>query len=554
MSRARGVAITPAVLLAVAAAALFFWKLGDTGLVNGDEGFYHTVARNMLASGDYTRLEFTGEHRVYDTFMNAPLQYWARAGLIAALGDNYWSMRGLSALFAVLSIVATYWLGASIGGTRAGVLAALAQMTTFQFVYLHSARTGELEPVVCFVLTFTVLLFLRSIERGRGWLGHHLCLIALVNIKAPLVLIPVAAELVFLLVTPVARRRLPGWLAFGAAILPVALAWHIGQFVALGSDAWNVIAKMSGQASGEELQRERGAFANAGFYAETMLHGAYPYVFAFPVALLGMLAARLSRRRKRRALHTALMAAAVLLFFLLVAKSYPWYVIPAYPFLCVLAGCWLSRFVGARSRVGFLIGAAIIAGLCAATWPQRVNPFEDTAMKLDTTVHWRSWFGLSPTVTAALAVASGLCVLVISNRVSQRSRRALGAWALTLALLMIGGYRVLDALRATSFVSPTEQVYLDLQLRRAAGEPIEFPVDLPQLGNTRVRYFFGDDYEIVRATGQPGVVYQLIGAGKTPHDPPRQRYLTKVPKRRRGRASPPETDDEARPDRRDNRP
>ncbi|RMF71716.1 MAG: phospholipid carrier-dependent glycosyltransferase, partial [Planctomycetota bacterium] len=336
-SRGRPVAVAPALLLGALSCGVIFWKLGETGLVNGDEGFYHAVARNMLASGDFTRLEFTGEHRVYDTFMNAPLQYWARAALIASLGDNYWSMRCLSALFAVLAIVTTYWLAAGIGGTRAGLLAGLLLLTTFQFLFLHGARTGELEPIVCFVLLLTCLLFVRCVERDRGWLGHHLCLLALVNLKAPLVLIPLCAELVFLLSVRPARRRLAGWIAWGAAVAPFALAWHIGQLFALGDEAWSVLSKMSGQASGEALRRERGPLVNAAFYAQTMLFGAYPHVFVFLVAVVGMPAARMSRRRKRCVAHVLLVAITVLAFFLMVAKSYPWYVIPAYPFLCVLA-------------------------------------------------------------------------------------------------------------------------------------------------------------------------------------------------------------------------
>ena len=51
--------------LAVLSGALFCFGLGSYSVVNGDEGFYHAVARNMLASGNWFRIEFTGEHRIY---------------------------------------------------------------------------------------------------------------------------------------------------------------------------------------------------------------------------------------------------------------------------------------------------------------------------------------------------------------------------------------------------------------------------------------------------------------------------------------------------------
>ena len=87
----------PAALIALSLPVLFY-GLGSYSVVNADEGFYHYVARNMVETGNWLRLEFTGEHRIYDTFMNAPIQYWARGLVIAIFGDSLWTMRILSAV------------------------------------------------------------------------------------------------------------------------------------------------------------------------------------------------------------------------------------------------------------------------------------------------------------------------------------------------------------------------------------------------------------------------------------------------------------------------
>jgi 4-amino-4-deoxy-L-arabinose transferase-like glycosyltransferase len=145
----------------------------------------------MLASGNFLELRSGGAVYVYDTFANAPLQYWARAGVASVLGKSMLSMRILSALSALLAVLVTYRLVLYLGGRRAGLAAGIVLITSFQFLYLHSARTGELEPTVCLLLVSCALLFIRTIdEPSRHWWPHHLLLAVLFNLKAPIVVIP----------------------------------------------------------------------------------------------------------------------------------------------------------------------------------------------------------------------------------------------------------------------------------------------------------------------------------------------------------------------------
>ena len=195
-------------VLTLLSVPVIFYGLGDYGLVNGDEGVYHSISRNMLESGNWWRLEFTGEHRVYDTFMNSPLQYWLRGNVIRVLGDNYWSMRISSAVFAWLSVLALFTLVWWMATPRAAFLAALAQLTTFQFIYQHGARTGELEPFVCFLLIAAALTFLRGIFEGRSFALHVLCIGLLANFKMPLVILPLLADLAFFAVASEHRPHL----------------------------------------------------------------------------------------------------------------------------------------------------------------------------------------------------------------------------------------------------------------------------------------------------------------------------------------------------------
>ena len=108
---------------------VLFHGLGRYGAVNGDEIFYHEVAVAMVETGDYFRLDFFGEHRLYDTFMNAPLQYWLRGLAISLLGDGELSMRIHSAVLGLVSVVLSYAFACWLAGRRAAFVTVAVQLT-----------------------------------------------------------------------------------------------------------------------------------------------------------------------------------------------------------------------------------------------------------------------------------------------------------------------------------------------------------------------------------------------------------------------------------------
>jgi len=315
----------PELALVLLSIPIILIGLGSYSLVNGDEGLYHDVAATMARSGDWTRVVFTGEPRVYDTFVSAPLQSWARAALILAFGDNLWTMRVLSAVFAVLTVVATCRLARRQAGPWAGFAAGAILLTTVQFVYLHGARTGELEPLVTCLITLAALLFVRSIEEERGFVGHHLCLAALVNIKLPVVAVPLLAQALCFALDRRARRRLGAYVVTGLALLPLALAWHGFQAARLWDELPRVLAAMGGHAAGGlgTVESETLDF-RLRYYGRTLLFGAFPYVLAYPLAAIGLLWRPRSESARFGWRVIALYAAVAFAFFVAIVKNNPW--------------------------------------------------------------------------------------------------------------------------------------------------------------------------------------------------------------------------------------
>jgi 4-amino-4-deoxy-L-arabinose transferase-like glycosyltransferase len=503
-------------LLVLLAVPLILWRLGSYGLVNGDEGLYHAVARRMLASGNWLRLEFAGHHLIYDTFMNAPLQYWLRAALIAAIGDSYWSMRLLSALAGIAAVLATVRLGQRLAppehAALAGFLAGLAQLTTFQFVYLHSARTGELDAAVAGVFAAIALLFLRALERGQSFAGHHLALASLFVIKLPLAIVPIAAEVAFLLLRREARGRLGGWLRTAAWVFPLGLVWHAANAVAYWEECRAVIAEMASQAAGGGgLGFAARALRNARFYAETAVFGAWPWVFAWPAALALAPWRRGAPELRRPAALFAAFAAAVWAFYALVDQHYPWYATPSYPFLSAFTGAWLARLIRGPARA-LDFGAAAVC-LALAAWVALpltgFNPFAATAVRTPMPWSWRQAPPLGPAAGVAVTAAGLWGAWALARRVARTRWRPWAGAAVALALAVPAVSRTAAPLRFTTHRGEMERAWREALARRRAGLPLEAPIEIREPGEYKVRFYFHDEFLIERGDPSRGVSFVI---------------------------------------------
>jgi 4-amino-4-deoxy-L-arabinose transferase-like glycosyltransferase len=496
-------------LLVALGIPVFFLGLGSYSVVSGDEGYYHTAALHMVESGDWFTLEFHGEPRTYDTFMNAPTQYWARALLILALGDNLWSMRLLSAVFGLLTVLATYRLARAIApdrGPAAALVAGLVQLTCYQSVWLHGARTGELDAIVSFLLAAAVLSLVRAVRDGRSFVPHHLCLAFLVTVKLPLVLVPVLAELVLVATTPAVRAHLRRYLRSAVLVVPLGLVWHAAQAVRLRDDFAGVAAQMLGQASGAVGWEDKiGTPAeNLVWYARHLLSGAFPWSLAMAPAFVAATRGAFGRSPaeplgERLPLRAAWCALVVLLaFFVGVSKRFPWYVLPAYPILAALTGLWIADVA---RRAGAWSTAAAAAVLTLACWlvPADASPFDERAPVVAMETAWREPAVVAAAVGVPVTFALALAALAAARAVlRERAGRALAA-LLLLVLLPLAALRVGYPLRSMEPISELERLHAEVDAKRRAGEPIDFPVRLPpRQGFLKISYYFREHYVLRR--------------------------------------------------------
>jgi 4-amino-4-deoxy-L-arabinose transferase-like glycosyltransferase len=472
---------------------ILFAGLGSYSVVHCDEGFYHAVARHMARTGDLFHLDFVGEPRPYDTFMNAPLQYWARAALIALLGDGAWSMRLLSALCGLGAVLATHGLARRVAGPLAGLLAGLLLLTNFQFVYWHGARLGVLETAVCLLFALAARLFLRALEEGRGFAAHHACLLALLNVKTPLVVVALLAEGLFFAWHRPARARLRAWGLSLLAMLPLGLAWHVGQAAAHLDEAVEVARKMLAQASGvdpEVARRDLDPLRTLARYGSVAWFGAWPQVVLYAPALVWGLRERSGAPWRLLVCFPAAMA----LFHSLVAKQLPWYVIPAYPFLSVLTGGWLARlWCEAPARAPAVAVALALALLAWGRLPEPdLNPFDGTG-----------WLAAWRRFPAALPAAGWLAPVAIATLAAGLAARRLGrprlpGRALVVATLALATIRVALPLAHLGYVSPTDALHRRLDGERERGVALAGPIEAPEPVGCIAAFYFGEQYRVRR--------------------------------------------------------
>jgi len=513
----------PALLLAAIAGPFLLYGLGHYSLVNGDEEIYHVIARQMVESGDWLRLWFYEEHRIYDTFMNAPLQYWARALVISAFGSSEWTVRILSALCGVASVLMTYRLSLHLRAHRGvALLAGLVHLTTLQFVYLHGARTGELEPAVTLLYTAITLFFLKGLERGGPFIAHHVCLALLLNLKSPAILVPLLAEATCFALLPAARPSLRRFVVSGLMVLPFGVLWHVARMIELWAPFLEVMGRMAGEAAAHknafgdffDSAFDTGPSAsNAAFYTGTLLFGAYPYSIFYPLALVaclyrdGVRGLRDRARPDRLAWWVmAIFVVAVFIFYSLVSKHHRWYIMPMYPLLSVFVAHWLGDLWRKREEApawpalaAIALGGALLAFTRVNT--TAYNPFIFKAWAIPMKTRWVDFMGLDPSWGVAVLGAGVLGALLGLRRAFGAS---CGPWlAATLAIGLLGyaGVRVALPLQYLDQRSPMARLSERLEGERAAaeahGETIPYPIAVERHLEWDARFYLGDHYRIV---------------------------------------------------------
>jgi len=138
-----------------------FFNLGGPRLWDRDEPRNAACASEMLERGDWVVPTFNGELRVLKPIM----KYWLMIVAYKIFGVNEFAARFWSAVFALATVVATYFVGKRLYNASAGLWAALVLATSLLFV--TAGHLAKIDAGLTFFSTMALLIYVYSTFERR---------------------------------------------------------------------------------------------------------------------------------------------------------------------------------------------------------------------------------------------------------------------------------------------------------------------------------------------------------------------------------------------------
>ena len=343
-------------LLALLFGLLYFFQLGDSALVNPDEGRYGEIPREMLATGEFVLPRLNGV--LY--FEKPPLMYWSVAGFMKLFGPDELAMRATPALFALGGVLLAYCAGRRLHNRRTGLAAAIILGTSI--LYFALARILILDMAVSVLMSATLFCFILGVREAPGWRRRWFfyglyASAALATLTKGLIgfLVTGAVMFFWLLLFNQWKRLRPLYLPSGMLLfLAIAAPWHV--LAAQRNDTWAHFYFVR-----EHWERftttEHGRFQPFWFFIPVVLGGLFPWMGFLWHAGRDALAGGWARRKENAdAWFLVVWAGLVFLFFSKSQSKLIPYILPVFPPLAVLIGAWLVKVIETDDRPRLRVG------------------------------------------------------------------------------------------------------------------------------------------------------------------------------------------------------
>jgi 4-amino-4-deoxy-L-arabinose transferase-like glycosyltransferase len=355
--------------------------LGQTPFDDPGEGMHAQIARELQASGDLLDLRLNGVPYVD----KPPLLYALLATAFTLGGPSEAAARAVPALAALLAVGSTAWLGARLLGPAAGALAGGALLTSVGFF----AYGRYVRPETLFVATLAVGFAgtLIGLAERRRWLAATgLAVFGLASLAkdplgaiAPLLVIGLA-----LLTTRQAGllRGLP-WGGLLAWVV-VTFGWWAARALRTPGFGWYTVVDnhLLNVARARHFPDEDVPLLAVEFLVVALL-GAAPWSLAAGLAIIDLVRRRAWRQPQEWPwLALALWVVAVLGVTALSSFRLPYYGLPVYPAIALLAArAWRER-QGRGLVMAHAVGFAGLALALVAAWRGDALRFSGQVMSL----------------------------------------------------------------------------------------------------------------------------------------------------------------------------
>ncbi|MGZ5083010.1 MAG: phospholipid carrier-dependent glycosyltransferase [Usitatibacter sp.] len=396
-------------------------------LANPDEGRYSEISREMAASGDWVTPRLNG----LKYFEKPPLQYWATALAFEAFGANEAAARLYVWLAGFATILVVGYTALRLFDAATALASMLVLVSSPYFMALGGIVTLDMGLTLWTTATLACLLLAESsrpsVAESRRWMLGAWVAVALAVLSKGLVGIVFAGAAVFFAMvlardaSVLRRMRWGAGLALAAAI---AVPWFVAVSRANPEFAHFFFVHEHFE---RFLTQEHRRVQPAWFFVPIVLAGFLPWAFALPAAI-----ARAWREEAGRAFAplrlSILWSAFVLAFFSASGSKLPAYVLPLFPPLAIVLGCYLAAADPRRlaAWVALVLPVAGILAWAAWTYPASAKDAWTAAMYAAA----QPW-AVAASITLAAAAAAAVALL-------RRGRRwpAIATLAFAAMLLM----------------------------------------------------------------------------------------------------------------------
>ncbi len=324
-------------LLGLAAAASFFYRLGAVGLIGPDESSYAEVAREMVGLSDGVTPHLMGR----PWLDKPPALFWIQAASQKLLGENELAVRLPSALAAVATSAVVAFLGFRLFGPAAGMASALILSTTLGLTVFGRAAIPDTLLTFALTLGLAAYLVYSGGRRSSGWLALAFAAFGLaVLVKGPVGLVLPLLQITFFHAIagrqgPKARARAKSLAVAAASFLAVAAPWHL---LILKAQGWSFLEEFLLEHNLDRylttVHRHPGSVL---YYVPVLLAELFPWSVLLPGA-----AAQATRQSGVAGRYLLIWVGVPFLFFSLAGSKLPGYALPILPPCALLIGNYLT--------------------------------------------------------------------------------------------------------------------------------------------------------------------------------------------------------------------
>lgn len=341
-------------LLILMCGYLFFFQLGSLALTDPDETFYAQTAKEMAAKDEWITPYLYGKPQ----FEKPILFYWLVEASYKIFGVNEFAARLPSAVFGIIGVIFTYFLGGIFFSRRASFLSALALGTCVEYIILSRACITDMVLTACLAGGFLFFFYGYTRQRTAFYLLSAAFFALAVLTKGPIYLLLAALTVfVFLLINKDLRAllKMPLW-QMTVVFAAVSVPWYVAIYRLHGQAFVDVFFGFHNV--NRFLEAEHKIGSQFYYNIPIILGGLFPWSAFLPVGLwqaakgsLAPGAVPVSGERKGL-IFVLSWFAVIFVFFTASSTKLPTYVFPCFISLALVIGWLLDRHLDGNAVPG----------------------------------------------------------------------------------------------------------------------------------------------------------------------------------------------------------